>query len=66
MEELLTRSEVESLLSVRKSALYSWMRERDFPRPIKLSPRCVRWRRIEVEGWIQAQPRAEGDLEEVA
>ena len=58
---LLTREQVEAMLGVKKSAIYQWMRERDFPAPIRLSKKCVRWRREELEAWLAAQPRAEGD-----
>ena len=61
MNELLTRPQVEAMLGVKKSAIYQWMRERDFPTPIRLSKKCVRWRREEVSAWLAAQPRAEGD-----
>ena len=61
MNELLTRPQVEAMLGVKKSAIYQWMRERDFPTPIRLSPRAVRWKASEIEKWLAAQPRAEGD-----
>ena len=59
--ELLTREEVLSLCRIRKSALYDYMRRGNFPLPVKMSKRCVRWWKHEVMAWLEALPRATGD-----
>ena len=59
-EVLLSRKELEKILGLKKSAIYAAMRERDFPAPIQLSRKCVRWRKSEVEAWIDSRPRANG------
>ena len=59
--ELLTRSDLEKILGLKKSAIYVAMRERGFPAPIQLSKKAVRWRRDEVEAWIASRPRATGE-----
>ena len=61
MSALLTRQELEKLLGLKKSAIYAAMRERDFPAPIQLSKKCVRWKREEVMAWLESRPRAKGE-----
>ena len=55
--DLLTIGEVQSLLKVSRATVYELMAARGLPRPLKIG-RCNRWPRLEVEGWIEAQPRA--------
>ena len=61
MEKLLTRREVESLCRIGRSALYRNMRQGDFPLPIKIGPRAVRWRESEIEAYLASRPRATGE-----
>ena len=35
-----------------------WIRDRGFPRPIKLSPRLNGWRLSHVEAWLNSRERA--------
>ena len=56
--DLLTRNEVLAILKVSRATLYVFMERDDFPRPVKLG-NCNRWPRFEVEGWLEAQPRAQ-------
>lgn len=60
-DRLMTRPEVEELTRLSCSALYRHMRESDFPPPLKISSRAVRWKRSEVLDWIESRPRATGD-----
>ena len=59
---LLRRKEVEALTGLSRAHLYHLMRTGDFPEPLKLSPRAVRWVRDEVVGWIESRPRASGEV----
>lgn len=61
-DDLLTRREVEKICKLKSSAIYAAMRERGFPAPLQLSKRCVRWRRSEIEEWLESRPRAEGEI----
>ncbi|MBU2644461.1 AlpA family phage regulatory protein [bacterium] len=47
--------ELRQLLPVSKVTIYNLMRERGFPKQIKLSPTLVVWRESEVREWIEAQ-----------
>ena len=60
--ELLTRQQLEKILGVRRSTIYKWMSNGTLPKPIKISPGCVRWRRAELVQWINSRPKAVGEV----
>jgi len=37
--------------NVSKPCIWRWARETDFPKPVKLSPGCTRWRVVDIEKW---------------
>lgn len=51
-ERLLRLSDVETTVGLRKSKLYSLLKEGQFPQPIQLSKRSVRWRSSDIQNWI--------------
>ena len=57
---LLTAQEVAVLLGVCRQTIYPMMKTRGLPRPLKLSGRCVRWKRDEVLQWLDNLPRSNG------
>ena len=59
---LLRRKEVEAATGLSRAHLYHLMRTGDFPEPLKLSPRVVRWLEHEVTDWIVSRDRASGDV----
>ena len=60
-DRLLNRAEVERRVGLRRSALYRLMRAGQFPEPLKIGPRAVRWPSSEIEEWLASRPRATGD-----
>ncbi|MDQ4678157.1 YdaS family helix-turn-helix protein, partial [Stenotrophomonas maltophilia group sp. RNC7] len=50
---LLQINQVCEKIGVKKSTVYKWMDEQKFPRPLKLSPTCVRWREDDIANWLQ-------------
>ena len=62
-ERLLTRAEVEKRCGVTCSTVYRWMRSGQFPEPLKIGPRAVRWPEGELIAWLEERPRATGDGE---
>jgi predicted DNA-binding transcriptional regulator AlpA len=54
--EMMTIQEVCSYVGGARpptsATVYRWMRLIGFPRPIKLSHRCARWRKSEVDAWL--------------
>lgn len=57
-EQLLQRDEVEQICDCTTSTLYRWVRLGHFPEPIRIGIRSIRWRRAEVEHWLDQRPRA--------
>ena len=57
---LMSRAEVERLTGLSTSSLYRAMREGEFPEPLRIGRRAVRWRADEVGAWIEGRPRASG------
>jgi len=51
--------DVEKICGLKKSAIYSRIKEGSFPAPVELGPKSVAWRSDEIEEWINERPRAE-------
>ena len=49
---LLTIAEVTAELKVGRSFIYKRIKTGEFPKPIHLSPKATRWRRRDIEEWI--------------
>ena len=65
-DRLLRRTDVEVRTGLTRSTIYRLMRAGEFPEPLKLGPRAVRWRATEIESWIAERPRATGETKLVA
>ena len=59
---LLTRPEVETRCGIARSTIYRLMRAGEFPSPIRVGRRAVRWPEHELEKWLAARPRATGEV----
>lgn len=57
-EKLLRVFEVEDLTAMKKSKLYDLVKQGQFPAPVRIGPRAVRWRLSAVQEWISG---LEGD-----
>lgn len=55
MTELLTASEAARLLGVPEGTLAQWRSQRRGPCYVKLESRLVRYRRSDLEQWIERQ-----------
>ena len=68
LDRLLRRSEVEKRVGLTRSAIYALMRKSppEFPLPIKIGPKAVRWSLRELEQWLSTRPRAAGEHREAA
>lgn len=60
-ERLLRLPDVESLTSLRKSSIYSGMKDGTFPCSVRLSARAVAWRESDIAAW-QAQRQQTGNV----
>lgn len=47
----------KELGNIGNTTLRRWVREGNFPKPIKLGANCVAWRRNEVDAWLESRPR---------
>ena len=61
-DRLLRREDVEELTGISRSALYRMMRAGEFPEPIRIGPRAVRWRQSELREFLDGCPRASGEF----
>ena len=59
-DRLLTRHEVEARCRIARTTIYRLMRASQFPEPIRIGPRAVRWHESEIEAWLASRPRASG------
>lgn len=59
-DRLLRREEVEARCGITRTTVYRLMRAGQFPEPIKIGPRAVRWPASEIETWLASRPRASG------
>lgn len=48
---LVRLDEVCQMVGVSRSAIYKWMNEGRFPKPVRVGHRAVRWRIAEVSQW---------------
>ena len=52
--KLLKRKEVEALTGLSRSSLFRWIEKGQFPRPLRLSARTVRWEASTIHDWMQS------------
>ena len=58
---LLTRPEVEELCKIARSTIYRGIHAGEFPPPVRVGKRAVRWLKSEIEIWIKARPHTTDD-----
>ena len=51
--------EVMRLTGLSKSTIHRRYRAGTFPRPLRLGPQSIGWRREEILEWLESLPRAE-------
>lgn len=61
MDVLLTRNQVQARVNLSRTAIYRMMRKGQFPLPLKLGTKAVRWPESELNEWLRTRPRAVGD-----
>ena len=52
MDRLLTVREVLAVVGISRSGLYAKISKGEFPAPVAIGERSVRFKAIEVEAWI--------------
>ena len=65
-DRLLRLREVLAITGLGRSTVYRYLKRRsssfpDFPQPLKIGVRAVRWWESEILNWLAACPRATGE-----
>ena len=55
---IVRRPDVESITGLSRSSIYAKMDNGTFPKPIKLSERCVGWIESEIQDWLASRVTA--------
>jgi prophage regulatory protein len=59
-ERMLRLPTVLERVGVSRSTLWSWVREKRFPPPVRLGPRAVAWKSSAIDAWIEGRVEAGG------
>lgn len=52
---ILRIKQVTNYTGLSRAAVYRLMQEKEFPRPIQLTKRCVGWEEKQIQTWIASQ-----------
>lgn len=56
---LISAGQGAKMTGVAESTWWEWARTfQDFPKPIRISPRCTRWDKAEIEAWLESRRAA--------
>ncbi|MDN3554701.1 helix-turn-helix transcriptional regulator [Halomonas maura] len=58
MTKLIRKNEVLARCAISKSTLHRLIQNGGFPRPVKISDRCVAWVEHEVDEWMANRERS--------
>ena len=50
-----TRHQLEKLLQVSPATIYRWIKEGNFPKPLRLGANMVRWKASDIDAWVIAR-----------
>ena len=53
-DRFLPLAEVELIAGIARSTIYLWEKAGRFPRGIRLTSACVRWRLLDIVAWMDA------------
>ena len=62
MNRFLRLKEVEQMVGLSRASIYRHMDRGDFPHPVRVGPRAVRWRLRDIEQWISERPFTTGKV----
>ena len=63
IERMLRRREVESLCGLHRSTIYRLMSLDQFPQPVRIGLKAVRWPESELKEWLAKRPYVKPDIE---
>ena len=53
---MMRRAEVLQYVGISHQTLYELMRREEFPRSVKIGPGSVRWRKDQIDKWLESRP----------
>ena len=57
-DRLLKRREVEEITGLSRSTTYRMVKTGQFPQPVRVGPKAVRWRLSDIIAWLESRPLA--------
>ena len=57
--QILRTPQVLALLGIGRTTLWRWTGKGTFPKPVRLGPRAVGWRRVDLQQWLDQLPPVE-------
>ena len=57
---LISMTELKTIVNLSKPTIYRSMQKAAFPRPVKLSPNRIAWRKCDIDFWIENLPKSIG------
>ena len=61
-ERLLTVDQVIELTGLSRASVYTEMRDRGLPRPVRVGSNSVRWRLSELIAWMESLEKVQSDI----
>ena len=58
---LLRLPEVEAITGLSKNTIFRLVKAGLFPPPIRIGPRAVAWRWLDIKAWLDSRPLATGE-----
>lgn len=55
MRELLTSDELLKQFRISRTTLFRWVKAGEFPEPIKIGRRSIRWRADEIDEFLKSR-----------
>jgi prophage regulatory protein len=49
---LLKCKEVQDTVTISRATIYRWIKEGNFPKPVRLGANMVRWKASDIEAWM--------------
>ena len=46
------RHQLAKLFKVSTATIYRWIKEGNFPKPVRLGANMVRWKAVDIEAWL--------------
>ena len=56
-DEIWKQKQICHVLKISRTTLWRFRQNPSFPSAIKLGPRSIGWRAVDIVNWIESQPR---------